>query len=122
MRNCDYRRDRKKILQSQRSERSENLFTDAHQFFIGFDGGALVRTSAVTLTSLQPCRTLTVLYGRAERESAHGKNRVAVQAARVYLSVLRNLRRHQRLLGLRSAGRGTQAQRQGTLVEQHDPP
>ena len=36
-------------------------------------------------------------YGRAKREFADGKNRVAVQAARLYFSIVGDLRRYQRL-------------------------
>ena len=42
-----------------------------------------------------------------------------VQAARVHLSDQRDLRRHQRLLGLRPAGRRAEAEHQGRLVARH---
>ena len=78
-------------------------------------GENLIYTNARFANTGQP-------YGRTKRKFADGKNRVAVQAARLHFSIVRDLRRHQRLLGLRPARRGTQAQRQGTLVERHDPP
>jgi len=46
----------------------------------------------------------------------NGKTRLALQTARLLVSIKRNLRRHQRLLGLRPAGRRAQTQRQGGLV------
>src|SRR5690606_812187 len=44
-----------------------------------------------------------------------------VQAARISLSIERNLRRSERLLGLRSAGRGAETQRPRSLVAGHGP-
>ncbi|CAA9328437.1 MAG: Glycyl-tRNA synthetase, partial [uncultured Gemmatimonadaceae bacterium] len=46
-----------------------------------------------------------------------GQARVAVQAARVHLPELRDLRRRGIGVGLRAAGRGAQAQPQGAVVE-----
>src|SRR5437879_3803220 len=49
----------------------------------------------------------------------NGKNRLAVQTARLHLPIERNLRRHRRLLGLRSAGRRAEEEHQGRLVAGH---
>ena len=45
-----------------------------------------------------------------------GDDRLAVEAARLRLPELRDLRRHQRRMGLRAAGRGAQEQRQAGVV------
>ena len=49
----------------------------------------------------------------------HGQTGLAVQAARLPVSVERNLRRPQRLLGLRPAGRRAEAEHQRGLVARH---
>src|SRR5688572_30364948 len=46
----------------------------------------------------------------------NGKARLALQTPRVLVSVERDLRRSQRLLGLRPLGRGAEAEHQGGLV------
>ena len=50
------------------------------------------------------------------RPAAHGRRRLALRAARLHLAVERDLRRHQRLLGLRPARRRAQEQPEGALV------
>src|ERR1019366_8083660 len=50
------------------------------------------------------------------------EDRIAGEAAGVYFSIVRNLWRPERLLGLRSARSRDAAQSQGTLVARHDPP
>jgi hypothetical protein len=64
-----------------------------------FDWGALLRAFSrhLDITSVMP--NTARHYGRTERESAHGENRVPVQAARVHLPVLRDLRRHPTAFG-----------------------
>ena len=52
--------------------------------------------------------------GTVRRQPGH--DRLAVQAARLHLPELGDLRRHQRRVGLRAAGRGAQEQRQAGLV------
>ncbi len=50
---------------------------------------------------------------------ANGKARLAVQAAGLLVSIQRNLRRSERLLGLRPVGRRAETQHQGRLVAGH---
>ena len=56
---------------------------------------------------------------QARYDDGHGQTGFAVQAARLPVSVERNLRRPERLLGLRPARRRAEAQRQGGLVARH---
>ena len=60
-------------------------------------------------------------YGRIERKRINGKNRLVMQATGLCISIFGNIRRHQWLLGLWSVGRGVETERQGAVVEQHDP-
>ena len=55
----------------------------------------------------RPIKLTLQIHVRTKRKSTHGKNRVVVQTARLHISVIRNLRGHQWLLGLRSAWRRT---------------
>ncbi len=55
------------------------------------------------------------------RHHPHGQARVALQAARIRLPVVRDLRRPRLRVGLRPAGRRAQEERQGPLVAGHGP-
>src|SRR5258708_7141351 len=73
-----------------------------------------------TLTSTTASRRLPGLYDRSQSERSHGENRLLVQTPRLHFPVVGNLWRHQWVLGLRSARRGAEAQREGVLVAGHD--
>src|SRR5260370_31254089 len=73
-----------------------------------------------TLTSTTASRTLPGLYDRSQNERSHGEDRFLVQTPRLHFPVVGNLWRHQWVLGLRSAWRGVEAQREGVLVAGHD--
>ena len=82
----------------------------------------IVETGDMTRHFVLPVVGHAVLLFHLLRESSlhgHGQTRLAVQTAGLYFSVERNLRRPQRLLGLRAAGRRAEAQRQGSLVARH---
>src|ERR1700733_11287868 len=57
-----------------------------------------------------------VIHARRERD---GKAGIAVQAAGIHLPRQRNLRRHQRLLGLRPARRAAEKQHPRLVVAEH---
>ena len=60
-----------------------------------------------------------LFYGRDQFKRSDGKNRVALPAARIYFPVFGNLRRTQRVVGLRPARCRAQAQHQGGVVARH---
>ena len=56
---------------------------------------------------------------RRKPHHGNGTTGLALQTARIHLSIERNLRRPERFLGLRPAGRGTETQRPRGVVARH---
>lgn len=75
------------------------------------------------MTKFPELRIVIGSYGKAQRKEfgIDGKDRVPVQAARVYISVIRNLWGHQWILGLWSIRGRAQKKCEGLLVEVYDP-